>query len=240
MKINVLLLIGCAIPVSAATAWWTAALVAHPAPVPDGSAVPPVLPDTGSPRADTHQGVPATASPELAELRRQLQELRERVADLENRPRRVPIGETVSREDFEQLAEQVTRSGRVGAAGSPPSPEFKAQVSDALRTIQREDSIAKVRATQEQRAAQLEQRLQGLTETLSLSPRQTDAMRVILATRDQRETELIALWQAGADAQVLGETKQRNERELQGAVQQALSPAQWETFRSQRQGTGKQ
>jgi hypothetical protein len=237
-----LAVLGITIPTSALTAWLVTWLVAaHDTPPPPPSAAP----STGEPAAaPTDAG---TTAYELERLRSALQSFAERLRELElRRPEpslREPVLDAVSAADFVALQQEVRALLHPERAATSPAPELKTQVAAALKDVQKEQAVARVRTATEQRSAKLEERLATWTESLQLDPGQAANLRTVLATKDARDRELITLWQNGADDRVLGETKQAYGQEFETAVASILTPTQRETLRAQSasggtQGTG--
>ena len=133
-----------------------------------------------------------------------------------------------TKEDLEALRGQI---GQPGPAWQPvagqPAPEFKFAVANALTAIEKD----KVQQYHEKRAARLDQRVARLSERLNLNPYQIAEMTTVLSGRDQREQDLIAMWQRGVDDEVLGQTKRSNAEQFETEIQRVLTPEQLETFR---------
>ena len=184
---------------------------------------------------------------ELLALREEVRRLRDRLALLESdvpeAPARTDLGaDAITREDLEALREEILAllgDAKPGvAAMSPTSQEFKEQLQSTLGEIRREQTAEKIRAGQEKRLAQLDERMAKMESQLGLSRDQSNRMRTALLARYEREDDLLIRWQSGEDPEILGEVKAEDAALHQAEVELILTPTQLETYR-QSAGRGK-
>ncbi|MEM7205125.1 MAG: hypothetical protein AAF628_33030 [Planctomycetota bacterium] len=198
-----------------------------------------------APAGRTAPGTPtleARMSERLAALQRQLRELRQRLDMLESRPApapRRPVGELVSPTDLESFKEEVRQSLATSKTGSAPPQLLKTQVAEALASIRKDEAVERVTKGAAKRREQLERRLDGMTQWLGLDARQIDQMRAVLTASDERDQDVIRMWRAGVDDEVLGQAKESNRQEFVDSVATVLTPAQLQAFQADEDGEGK-
>jgi hypothetical protein len=215
------------------TAWTTTVLLR-----PSGE--PPAVEALGDGSAAV-RGVedgPDAAAARLASLQQQVEELQARLAELERARRAAPVRgvvDAVTAADLEALEARLVRSfeqARPLVAASS-EPEFRDRVAVAIDALQKQRVEEKVYARHEQ----LDQRIAGWTEALGLDGYQQEQVRTILATRDQREQELMRLWREGAEDEALGDAKSRMQQEFDGELERVLSADQLTRYRESQQGS---
>ena len=170
--------------------------------------------------------------------------LRERIAVLELRPAAgsrapvVPLEGLVAQEEFDAFRTRVEATlARLGPLPQEPG-EFQEQVAEALSTIRKQERVAQVRSSMEQRLAELDEMMPRLEQRLGLSAYQSNRMRSALLARYERDDELVRMWEDGADNQVLGERKASNHQAFREELSGFLSPQQQEGFSSGSAGGG--
>ncbi len=201
--------------------------------------------ESGTRKGTREAGAPISSEvlEQLQQLRDENQELRGRIAGLELRPlpeARAPVGDFVSRGEFEAFQEEM-RAGLAqplasSPSPSPPLPDLKVQVADALQEVRKEENIQRAKQAREKRAAMLEERLARIGEWLGLTDYQANEMRTILQARDRHERELIGMWEAGGDPEILGQMKRTYYGEYQTSVERLLTPEQLATYRKKNPG----
>lgn len=185
---------------------------------------------------------------ELEALREETRALRDRLSLLETvvpEEERTPLTTSVvTREEFEALREELLAAMKAtkgpGPAGvSPSSPEFKEQLATTLSEIQRDKTVAKIRAGQEKRLARLDETMPKLESSLGLTRDQSDRMRSALLARYEREDDLLIRWESGEDPEVLGEIKLADRETHRVELEGILSADQLQTYQQMGRRGGK-
>lgn len=171
---------------------------------------------------------------QLEDMRREIDELRSRVARLEQRgePHRSPAGDWATRQELEEL-KKLEDKGAIER--TPSADEFKLRVAEAMSALEKD----KVQDRLEKAAARLDERVAWLTDKLQLNGYQASEMRSILGTFDAQSAVLVQMWQDGVADEILGETKRSNEEEFEAGIQRVLSPEQVEAYREIERGEEK-
>jgi parvulin-like peptidyl-prolyl isomerase len=179
---------------------------------------------------------PVAADP-TADLRAEVQELGRRVEMLalhQHPEQPMPVLDgLVSQDELDALRDELAeRLARRSDPTAEVTDDFKQQVAATLSEIRKEETVAAARNKQEQRAAKLDEQLPLYAKWLDLTPYQTERLRAALAARYDREAELLALWEAGADDELLGEQKADDRQTFLDELGGILTPEQYETYTS--------
>lgn len=171
----------------------------------------------------------------VEELAEENRALRDRIAMLENRPApvtRVPVLDgLVSQEEFTAFQEEVRDAlGTTAPETSVGDPGLRDQVALVLSEIRKGESVDKARSGLEQSAERIDATMGKVDEWLELSPDQSEAMRSALLARYERDAELVRLWEAGEDEEILGEIKTTNRADHLDEVSRFLTPDQFDRY----------
>ena len=172
-------------------------------------------------------------------LRISNQLLRSRLLELENRPRaevRTPANGFASMDDVASLERKLTES--LSNTQGTQSVDFKEQVAESLTTIRHEEAVSKVRKGHQRSIENLEERVGKVSDWLELDSYQAGELRTSLIARDQGYSEVINLWESGADDEVIGLAKQTTSQAFWTQMEGVLSPEQYLTYFN-RAGDGK-
>jgi hypothetical protein len=173
----------------------------------------------------------------IESLRQENMELRGRLIALESKEPvsgRFPLGGAVSKAEFDSL-EQEIRGFRLQPVDSP---KFEEKVASALTQIRQEEQIEAARRGQEKWSAQIDGRVDRVSEWLVMTDYQAEQYRVTLQSKDRRNQELVQMWEDGAEREQLGEIKSSNSRQHIDDVALFLNAEQLETYAA-RIGGGK-
>ncbi len=175
--------------------------------------------------------------------------LHDRLLALELRPlaaagsRAPAIEDFVPREEFEAFRDEVhgaLKDQSELATRLAKDPEgLKQQVASALTDVRRDEAVSKVRAKREGELERLDETMPKLEQWLGLTPDQSSEMRSALLAQYDRDAELIRRWEAGEDAEVLGELKRTNAESHSSDLSAILTPDQLETYSARRRRGGK-
>lgn len=170
---------------------------------------------------------------EIDQLTIQNQQLFERLQKLEQRSQadgRQPVGDWATREELDALRDELARTGKASSAGDGSQQVFEDRVSVALDSIREKEAQDWVTKEAEKKSKLLEQRVGEMTEWLELAASQANQIRTVLANKDARNSELIAMWRNGTDKELLGQIKSKNEELWRNEVRQVLDAEQAKKF----------
>jgi hypothetical protein len=163
------------------------------------------------------------------------QQLTERLHSLEQarlESGRQPVGEWATREELDALRKELASAGSNGGglASTLETEQFEDQVAVAMDSIREKKAQDWVEKEAKKKAERLDQRVDEMAQWLELDASQQSQIRTVLAAKDQRGQELIAMWKNGTDKQLLGDIKKANEETWRNEVHQVLKPDQMEKF----------
>lgn len=164
-------------------------------------------------------GVERTDTGAIAELRREMAAIAERLDALEVEdlapvaaaPREQVDPGWITQEQLEaRLAEfrddDVVKAQRKAGVSVMDAESFDA----ALEAARRRETTRKFEAKAESRAQELDERVAKFEEALGLDASQSNSLRVALENQQARNTELVRMWNEGATD--LGQVKQDNQQ----------------------------
>jgi hypothetical protein len=179
---------------------------------------------------------------QVDQLLMQNQQLLERVESLEGQASnsgRSPIGDWVTQDELSALKTELAKGENGLPMASGNGEEFETRVATALDSIREKEVMAKVEKGAVKKAERLESRVGEMTKWLNLNASQSNQIRTVLASKDQRDQELISMWKNGSDKDLLGQIKKSNEEVWKNEVQQVLTPEQLKKFNNYgRKGPG--
>ncbi len=165
------------------------------------------------------------------------EQLRERLAALEMQSgsrSRVPSNGFASMDDIESLEKKLTNS--LNSIDSGDAAITKERLAETLATIRHEEAVAKEKEKQAKWSAALETRVEKYSEWLQLDTYQEEELRQALVSKDERNSEMLQLWESGAPHEEVGAVKRENETFFQENLQRFLTPNQLQTFQQRLRG----
>lgn len=178
---------------------------------------------------------PAQAEPDadvlahLHQLRVENEDLRERIAALEERPLEVrePVAVTVIPAFEEEVRTWMDSVGEKGTA----APDLVFSVEKALGVIREREQLEEEIAQEQRRAERTEQKLQKLATRLDLDQHQIGEMRTLWAMQEDSEKRLKEVRMEG-DREASREFKRSMREEYRAGLSRILTPDQLESFRA--------
>ncbi len=170
------------------------------------------------------------------ELRRENDDLRERMVALEHAPmfmpQREPIGSppAVALVDEDAQRELEALVATLRDPKQPPPPNFEATVAAALTNIREREDADREREREEQRAQRRDERLERLRVDLGLNDKQVNDMRDLMASVETRGSEAFRAARDSGDFQGVRESMRAMRDEADAQLQRILSPIQYDTY----------
>ncbi|MEM9379257.1 MAG: hypothetical protein AAGB93_04835 [Planctomycetota bacterium] len=192
-------------------------------------------PATAPTGADLVQRDAADLAAIARDLQAAVETLEARITALELAPTAAPRvaagpADAVTQADLDALREELS-SQQLPTSASLGSPRMKEQLAEAVRDVQREQTVAKYESRQEEERSSIDERVEKMTEFLDLDANQSERMREELLEKSNRDMEVLRQWAEGVDGSVLGETKRQNDQDHRAAMEGILRPDQLERFR---------
>ncbi len=189
-----------------------------------------LLHEPPAPTAPAKQWRDSVALGQNQKLQEQIQELADRIQNLEMRPvrgERLPA-ETAYDGAFEQevrnwMAEMETRN-------APLTANLRSKVEQALATIRREEERAKEQVKLQRREDAIDRAVDKLALQLNLGAAQKADLRTAWAAKAEADADLTRRWEEGADKSTLGDTKRLNEQNHHETLRRIFSPDQYESY----------
>ncbi len=164
---------------------------------------------------------------ELAALRSENQELRQRVEALEGRP----VGEArAAVTSVEEVAAAAAAKLQVEGKVPPASGEVFTQVEQALEAIRTAEREQATREREERDLARMEERLTQLAERLGLTPAQVNDLRAHMIAQEKIEDDLREQREAGMDRDAYRVAREQARDVEREELARILSPEQLEQY----------
>lgn len=183
-------------------------------------------------RTGVASAAPVSIVEDLADLKRQNEQLLARIAALESRrpaeTRRFGGKALVTREELDGLAEEMRN---LVAERAVPARELETKVADTLQAIREKENSVRARKKRDARRIRMERSLENLQKRLNLDSRQVADLRELHERRHAREEEMTRLWESGR-REGIGQMKREMFEEHDAGLARILTPQQLETYRA--------
>jgi hypothetical protein len=194
-----------------------------------GTPAPPAPADSLSASAPSVAGSSdevAALRDELAALEIESHELRQRLAELEDR------ADLSSRSTVPPATDALTSqvASQLSSDGSAPAA-LKTEVALALEQLRADERAEAARAREQRELQRIEERLTDLRTRLNLSPAQENDLRALLLAERAAEAEYDRQRDSGASRDSLREVREQQRKDHVAKLTTILSPEQYESYR---------